>query len=508
MRKFPTQVSRQVHWCAEPSDSEDEADEVTVSNVQTARCRNHLNNASQGSLCSLKSNEEFENSWISSGRIKPKTRMATEPAMMLPITVNGSRVDFELDTGASVSIIDEATWQKIGKPEIKPTKLEATAYNKSPISFVGRCVVKLQFEGRVENMEVYVLRTAGHPLCGRDMIRKLKIDCGPYVKSIRREEAYTQEQLRTAIKNMLEENRVLFQKRLGCCTTTKVLLTLEQGMEKPKFCRVRPVPIALRPKVEAKLQELVENGTLTRVEHAEWATPLVVVPKPGGKIRLCGDYKVTVNPQLDINQYPLPKPDDLFHMLNGGQKFSKMDLSDAYMQLELEPESKKYTTINTHKGMFVYNRVPFGIASIPAIFQRIMETTLAGIEGVIIYLDDITVTAPDDVTHLTRLREVLKRLREAGFRLKREKCEFMKEQMEFLGHIVDAKGIRPSPKKVQAMVNMPDPKNLKELESFIGMVQYYGKFIPNLSTIAAPLNGLRRKGVPFRWEEEQRKAFQ
>ncbi|KAK6059211.1 hypothetical protein COOONC_03164 [Cooperia oncophora] len=105
-------------------------------------------------------------------------------------------------------------------------------------------------------------------------------------------------------------------------------------------------------------------------------------------------------------------------MLNGGQKFSKMDLSDAYMQLELEAESKKYTTINTHKGMF----------------------------------------------------EVLKRLREAGFRLKRGECEFLKEEME---------GVRPSPKKVQAMVNMPEPKNLKEVESFIGMLQYYGKFIPN-----------------------------
>ncbi|XGW34785.1 hypothetical protein V3C99_018643 [Haemonchus contortus] len=110
---------------------------------------------------------------------------------------------------------------------------------------------------------------------------------------------------------------------------------------------------------------------------------LVVVPKPGGKIRICGDYKVTVNPQLDINQYPLPKPDDLFHMLHGGKKFSKVDLSDAYMQVELEESSRMYTTINTHKGLFEYTRIPFGIASAPAIFQRIMEETLAGIEGVL-----------------------------------------------------------------------------------------------------------------------------
>ncbi|KAL6723825.1 hypothetical protein Aduo_018789 [Ancylostoma duodenale] len=156
-------------------------------------------------------------------------------------------------------------------------------------------------------------------------------------------------------------------------------------------------------------------------------------------------------------------------MLNGGKKFSKLDLSDAYMQVELDPESRKYTTINTQKGLFEYTRVPFGIASAPAMFQRTMETTLSGIEGVLIYLDDITVTGPDDKTHMERLEKVLRRLKEVGFRLKREKCEFFKQEMEFLGHVVDANGIRPSPSKLKAILNMPEPKNIKELESYLGM---------------------------------------
>lgn len=276
----------------------------------------------------------------------------------------------------------------------------------------------------------------------------------------------------------------------------------------PKFFRARPVPIALRPKVEAKLEKLVQIGTLVPVEHSEWATPLVVVPKPGGKIRLCGDYKVTINPQLDINQYPLPKPEELFHMLNGGQKFSKMDLSDAYMQVELDGNSMKCTTINTHRGLFQYTRVPFGVAPAPAIFQSTKEKTLAGIDDVVIYLDDITVTAPNDAEHLERLGKVLERLRKAGFRLKKEKCEFMKERMEFLGHVVDSQDIRPSPGKIKAMVNMPEPKNLKEVESFLGMVQFYGKVVPNLATLVAPLNELRRKGVRWVWEQRQKDAFQ
>ncbi|VDO89568.1 unnamed protein product [Haemonchus placei] len=130
---------------------------------------------------------------------------------------------------------------------------------------------------------------------------------------------------------------------LGKYTTSRAELKFRNEAVVPKFFRARPVPIALRPKVEAKMEEMVRNGTIKRVEHSKWAgVPLVVVPKPGGKIRICGDYKVTVNPQLDINQYPLPKPDDLFHMLHGGKKFSKVDLSDAYMQVELEESSRDY----------------------------------------------------------------------------------------------------------------------------------------------------------------------
>ncbi|KAK6038201.1 hypothetical protein COOONC_24293 [Cooperia oncophora] len=267
MKKFPTKVSRQVHWCAEPDDSEDE--ELTVSTVQVRTYQNRAHTSQE-----IRHTRDGDNgkSMSIDDRLKARHKIEIEPAIMLPLIY---------------LIIDEATWLKVGKPELKETKLEAMAYNNSPISFDGKCKMKVEFEGRSEEMVVYVLHTANHPLCGRDMIRRLQINCGPYVKSIDPKLCYTKEQLREKIKSILLANQVLFQKGLGKCTTARVSLKLKEGFEKPKFCRVRPVPIALRPKVEAKLQELVENGTLTRVEHSEWATPLVVVPKPGGKIRLC-----------------------------------------------------------------------------------------------------------------------------------------------------------------------------------------------------------------------------
>ena len=125
---------------------------------------------------------------------------------------------------------------------------------------------------------------------------------------------------------------------------------------------------------------------MEKVTHSEWATPLVALPKPDGRVRLCGDFKVTVNPALDMDKYPLPTAQDLFATLAGGKYFSKLDLSQAYLQVELHPDSVKYCTINTHRGLYKYKRMPFGIASGPAIFQRMMDTILQGIPGVICFI--------------------------------------------------------------------------------------------------------------------------
>ena len=122
------------------------------------------------------------------------------------------------------------------------------------------------------------------------------------------------------------------------------------------------------------------------MEYSTWATPIVVVPKPNNTVRICGDYKVTANPQLKIYQYPLPHPNELFAALNGGEKFTKIDISEAYLQLELDEESQKLVVINTHKGLFCPTRLPVGVASALAVFQQTMDTILQGLQGVVCYL--------------------------------------------------------------------------------------------------------------------------
>ena len=169
----------------------------------------------------------------------------------------------------------------------------------------------------------------------------------------------------------------------------------------------------------------------------------------------------------------------------------------------VDENSKEFLTINTHKGLYRYNRLPNGVASAPGIFQRTMEGLLRGILPTGVLLDNILITGPSTEEHLDNTQKVLRRLSEAGLRLKAVKCQFMKPVLECLGHRVDTEGFHPVEAKVKAIKEAPAPKNTTELKSFLGMLNFYGKFIPNLSSILEPLHRLLRKEVVWKWEVEK-----
>ena len=168
-----------------------------------------------------------------------------------------------------------------------------------------------------------------------------------------------------------------------------------------------------------------------------------------------------MNRASPLDKYPIPKVDDLFARLAGGQKFTKLDMSQAYQQLCLDEDLKKYVVINTSKGLFRYNCLPFGISLALGIFQRVMESLLNGIPKVVVYLDDILITGSNTDKHLQHLSEVLRRLQDAGLRLKADKCEFLSSSVVYLGHRIDAEGLHPTPDKVEAIRQAPTPKKLQ-----------------------------------------------
>ena len=269
----------------------------------------------------------------------------------------------------------------------------------------------------------------------------------------------------------------LFAEGVGSLQGYQAKITLSADA-KAQFHRPRLVPYTLQQKVEEELNRLQEEGIIQPVENSEWAAPIVIVRKADNSIRICGDYKVTINPYLEMDNYPMPNAQDLFASLAGGRFFTRLDMKQAYMQMRVDASSQRYLTINTARGLFAYTRIPFGISTAPGIWQRAMDNVLTGMAGVSCYLDDILIVGQSKEQHDERLHQVLKRLRQAGLRLKREKCEFKKTRVEYLGYVVDEHGLRPAEKKLAAIRQAPEPSNTTELRAFFGLLNYYGRFLP------------------------------
>ncbi|CAK1583676.1 unnamed protein product [Parnassius mnemosyne] len=269
--------------------------------------------------------------------------------------------------------------------------------------------------------------------------------------------------------------------------------------------RARPLAYALRAPVERALEQLVADGILTPVDRSDWATPIVPVVKKDGNIRICADYKLTLNKVIEVDRYPLPRVEDLLVRLQGGQRFSKIDLSQAYAQFVLD-ESAKYTVINTHKGLFRYNRLVYGLSSSPGIFQKHLEQ-LFNLPYVGVFLDDIIITGRNTEEHISNLHKVFDRLQSYGLRVKKEKCVFFAESVNYLGYVISKDGIHTCPDKIKAIVDTPVPTNVSELRAYIGMIMYYAKFVKNISTILAPLYNLLRTGIKFDWCDDCQRAF-
>ena len=208
-------------------------------------------------------------------------------------------------------------------------------------------------------------------------------------------------------------------------------------------------------------------------------------------MRICVDFK-DLNTKINIEKYPLPKLDEMLSVISDNRIFSKIDLRNAYLQVAVAKQDQKYLVISTEKGLFRYKRLAFGLASAPGIYQRFISQLLCDIEGIVVYLDDILICAGSMKDQYEKVKLVLSRLQGANIRLNTEKCEFNKNKIDFLGYIVSDKGLSPSPNKVEAIKSAPVPKNLMELQSFIGLVTYYSRFIYKFSEIISPLYELTK----------------
>ena len=299
----------------------------------------------------------------------------------------------------------------------------------------------------------------------------------------------------------------VFRPELGQLKDVELKLGIDRTVP-PKFCKARSLPYAVKAKVEEQLDADIASDVLVPVKDGEWAAPIIPVIKPGGKVRVCANFKLTANRAVRLDRYPLPKVEDMFATLGGHSLFSKIDLAQAYNQLRVHKASRDVLTINTSRGLLQYSRLPFGVNCAGGQFQREIEKVLRGIPHVVVYLDDVLIASQTEEEHWRRLDQVFQRLESTGLRVRESKCLLMQPRVEYLGHKLDRSGIRPLDDKVRAILSTPAPSNVAELKSFLGLVTYYSRFIPQRAMMLAPLYDLLRKEAEWTWGRAEEDSFQ
>ena len=315
------------------------------------------------------------------------------------------------------------------------------------------------------------------------------------------------------VKELLHKHADVFSAGaydLGECSVVPHHIQLEDNpVVRLPYRRITP---PLIPEVKDALQEMLDRGII-RPSKSPYASPVVLVRKKDGSLRLCIDYR-KINSHTVKDSFPLPRIEEALDALRDAKYFTSMDLVHGYFQVVMDPTSIDVTAFRVPWGLYEFTRMPQGLVNSPSTFQRTMEYILGdlNLSQIILYLDDILVFSSTFEQHLERLDLVLTRLAENGLKVKGKKCHFVQQEVEYLGHVVTSEGVRMDPGKVEKIRTWPRPQNGKDVSSFLGLASYYRRFIDGFSSIAAPLHQVAEKGkgskTKFVWGQAQEEAFE
>ncbi|MEW8548166.1 MAG: pol polyprotein, partial [Candidatus Thiodiazotropha sp.] len=295
-------------------------------------------------------------------------------------------------------------------------------------------------------------------------------------------------------------------KKLG--QTDLAFHKIEVGQSRPIKIPPRKCPIVQREVIEEELDKMLEQKVI-EPSDSPWSAPICLVKKADGTYRFAIDFR-GLNSVTEKDAYPLPNIRQIFDTLSGSKWYNTIDLASGYWQIPLHPDSVKLTAFATPtRGLFHFLVMPFGLSNAGATFERLMERVLGNLQWVkcICYLDDVIIFGSDFKTTLENLRAVFSRLRAAKLKLKPSKCKFFQRRVAFLGHVATESGTECDPEKTAAIQNWPRPTNVKEVRSFLGLVNFYRSYIPQCASMAYPMNHLTRKHVKFKWDEKCEESF-
>ena len=415
---------------------------------------------------------------VSSGRAPFKTCSLMVGDVTLPLL---------LDTGATVSLLNLATYTQFfsHEPMGQPTTT-LRGYANSKIDIVGSLQLPVKYGEKTLPLFRFNIARHGTNLLGLDLFNSLGFTLLDTAGS----------EIHTVTIPWQQQWPMLFS-GVGCLD-----VFAHQPLLDPQVTSViqplRRSPLALRDDISSELQSMLDGDIIEQVNASPWISNIVVVKKKSGGLRLCVDLRA-VNKAIIPDKYPLPTIEELTAQFHGSTTFSKLDLRQGYLQVPLHPESRNLTAFITHKGVFRYKHMAFGLSSAPSCFQKIMASIFAGIPGVAIYLDDIVVHGATVESHDERLHRVFSALAKHHLTLNGEKCVFAAPAIEFVGFRLSADGIYPLHSNTEAIHRVPEPTSATQLASFLGMTAFYLRFLPQYSATTAPLRQLLKHGEPWFW---------
>ena len=309
------------------------------------------------------------------------------------------------------------------------------------------------------------------------------------------------------LQKVVADHKLLFSQQLGKTTITTHVI--DTGDAAPVKVPPRPIPFHYAERVHNQLQEMARDGII-RPSNSPWRAPAVYVPKSNGELRICVDF-VQLNRVTKKNSYPVPRADGPQQKLSGKCVFSKLDLRSAYWQFPMEEQSIEKTGFCPGPGgygLWEFMVMPYGLTGATQTCQQGLDSVLADCKYCVDnYVDDCIVYSNDMESHIRDLQEVLGRLLKAGFTLRGSKCAFGRSTITHLGFQYSPSGVTPSAERTETIANWPVPKSTKELRSFLGLANFYRRFIHNFAEIAAPLTELTSSKLTFSWTEQRQQAL-